>query len=323
MRQQINDSVINPLTGVQTKMDNKLKYLEKKQSVDTLSDQIDNKIAEQYDIDFYNKYDKTNDLNRRIMTQDTIINTNNSHAAKYDTSISILKSMIAGLVIIVLVYLFYTVSGNKKLLMWGTTIVVFLNVIYILFRVIRRKTDRALNKIKKLSEATGRGIVKATALNLLSPRVYRCPKDCRRKHHHHKKPGSDLSMSSTHNPDYDSSYAPDITGDIPSALGYNIMGPNPLNPEIKKQTLEYAQTPGNEPQPAYMGVINYKKLPEGLPKDLDRKVTCYECKWNGTEGKNEYVGADTVKSTIPCKHLPGYDFKDKSMLSAFKCLNNN
>ena len=31
MKQQIDDSVINPLTGVQTKMNNKLKYLEKKQ----------------------------------------------------------------------------------------------------------------------------------------------------------------------------------------------------------------------------------------------------------------------------------------------------
>ena len=168
-------------------------------------------------------------------------------------------------------------------------------------------------------------MVKAVALNLLSPDVYKCPKDCKRKPHHHKKPGSHLTRMVSNNPDFDSSFATDIVGDVPSTLGYNFMGPNPLDSKIEKESIDRAVRPDNLPEGGYSGIVNYKTLnKEGnLDKQLERKVTCHTCKWDGGEDHGAgYMGGDIVESTIPCKHLPGYSLQSTSFVNASECLND-
>ena len=322
LQQQYKNSAQDTLNGVQTKMDNKLIFLKEKKNIMNLSNKINDSLSEGYDEDFFKKYDQINELNSKISTQDTIINMNNEHASKYSKMTKILKIMMSALVFIILIFIIYSISGNKNILVYGCAIVVILTLIYIGVTIFKKTLKDSVKTFDKMAEATGRGMVKAVALNLLSPSVYKCPKECKKKNHHHKGPESHLTNVSSTNPDYNSSFPTDIVGDIPSTLGYNFLGPNPSDVKIEKESIERASRYDNKPKGAYTGIVDYKTLkdPNALNKELKRKVTCNTCKWDGGEDHgNDHLGSDMVKSTIPCDHLPGYSFQSKSLISASEC----
>jgi len=322
LQQQYKNSAHDTLTGVQTKMDNNLIFLKKKNNIMNLSNKINDSLSEGYDEDFYKKYDQINELNSKISTQDSIINMNNEHASKYSKMTKVLKIMMSALIFIVLIFIIYTISDNKNILIYGCTVVVVLALIYIGFTIFKKTMKDSVKTFDKMAEATGRGMVKAVALNLLSPSVYKCPKGCKEKHDHHKSPSSHLTEVVSANPDYNSSFPTDIIGDIPSTLGYNFMGPNPSDIKIEKESIERAAHRDNKPKGAYTGIVNYKTLedPNALNNELKRKVTCNTCKWEGGDDHgNDHLGSDIIKSTIPCEHLPGYSFQSKSLISASEC----
>jgi len=332
VQQQYKNSVQDTLTGVQSKMDNKLMFLNEKKNITYLSNNINDSLSEGYDDDFYNKYDKINDLNSKISTQDRIINMNNEHASKYEKMTKILKIMMLSLVFIVLIFIIFMISGNNTILVYGSSSVVVLTLVYISTIIFKKTLKDTSDTFDKLAEATGRGMVKAVAINLLSPDIYKCPKRCIKKHKHTNKhtnkhagnngSKNDLTHPVTNDTDYNSSFPTDIIGDIPSALGYNFMGPNPLDKKIEDDSIKRASRPDNKPEGGYTGIVNYKTLKHAgnLDKELERKVTCNTCVWDGGEIHGDgRKRPDIIKSTIPCDHLPGYSFKSKSFISASEC----
>ena len=89
--------------------------------------------------------------------------------------------MMTGLVVIVFLFIIFTIVKSDKVLMYGVPVVVIATLIYIAYHFRVSRKNNMVDTIKSLSEATGRGLVKAFALNVLPPEAYRCPSDCKVK----------------------------------------------------------------------------------------------------------------------------------------------
>ena len=321
--QQVMNSGVLPVLSKIEKEKNLQDFNKVKNNIGNLSNEINRKLIKKYDRRFYDNYDIINDLDNKIDTQTSIIKINNKNAVKSDAIITSLKSMMTGLVVIVFLFIVFTIVKSKMVLMVGIPIVVIATLIYISYHYRVSSKQNMAQTIKELSEATGRGLVKAAAINLLPPEAYKCPSDCKQKEDKEVKSPFEKSNVIPMT-EYNQQTPPNIVGEIPAELGYTVLGPKMSAQNIKSKYIAFASNPYNRPMPPITGLVDYKNLEKKgeLEKEENKLATCYSCEWDGPKSDG---GSDMIYSHVPCDKHPGYKKEPVStnVVSIKTCLNKN
>ena len=220
LNQQLRDSLLQPSLAKKSKLENKLDYIKQKQNISEMSNDIGENLSQAYDKRFYTNYDIWNNLANRINTQSAIIKINNKNAVRTDRIITALKSIMASLVVIVFLYIVYTISRKKFILNIGIPITILVTVIYVSLNYYISYKETAADQARIGLKALEKGAVRAFAKNLLPPSAYTCPDECI------VDPEKEVKSPLENPPpfsktNYNQDYPPNIVGDVPAILGYN------------------------------------------------------------------------------------------------------
>ena len=143
-----------------------------------MSNDISEKISQAYDKNFYSNYDIWNNLDNKINTQTSIIHINNKNAVRTDRIITALKSMISSLVVIVFLYIGYTIIRKKVILTIGIPIVVIVSIMYISVNYYVSYKQTIADQSKSVVREVEKGLLKTVAKNILPPEALQCPTEC-------------------------------------------------------------------------------------------------------------------------------------------------
>tara|TARA_B100000674_G_scaffold493606_1_gene516275 strand:- start:120 stop:1184 length:1065 start_codon:yes stop_codon:yes gene_type:complete len=317
LKQQLDNSVLQPILSEEKKLEDKLDYLKKKETITDLSNDIGDKLSQQYDKRFYTNYDIWNNLSNKINTQTSIIKINNKNAVRTDRIITALKSIISSLIIIVFLYILYTLLRKKWILRLGIPFTVLITVMYVSVNYYLSYKETVADQSRVNLKALEKGAVRAFAKNLLPPDVYQCPAECEVDPEKQNKSPLEEPPKFEHT-DFNQDYPPNIVGDVPAILGYNPLGPKLADKEKERKYIAFVSNPNNRVPPLIPGILDYKDM-ASREKSLKTKVLCYTCEWKGPKTKNR---RKMIKTHIPCEHYPGYSSKPvkKENITLGECL---
>ena len=267
------------------------KLLDLNKSVDKINDGMLDETIKVYDEDAIDNVKTLNDLNRDIMTKDEIITLNDAVHKKRNAIISIMKSIILYLFLMILPIILMSL-GNITLLFGFIFIGVcgIITAIVIIFRYVKEAKNIARSFSAEVRDEV-LSTVKETA-NLLNLDNTKCISKNK-----HKKlyPNSDPNKkppvnNSTNTAQYrenanevylDNSINVWKQGDVPE-IGATLDGYDQLNTKKIKAI----------PEQYYTGQTNPK---------------VYTCVWNGDPSKLTSMNLDAkFSTTIPCEFYPGF-----------------
>lgn len=304
LKQQLDNSVLQPILAEEKKLEDELDYIKQKETITELSNEIGDKLSQKYDKHFYTNYNIWNNLANKINTQTGIIKINNKNAIRTDRIITALKSIISSLIIIVFLYILYTILRKKWILRIGIPFTVLITVMYISVNYYLSYKETVADQSRTGLKALEKGAVRAFAKNILPPDVYQCPSECE------VKPDKQYKSPLEEPPkfertDFNQDYPPNIIGDVPSILGYNPFGPKLADKKKENKYIAFVSNPNNRVDPLIPGILDNKDM-ASREKSLNKKALCYTCEWKGPKTKNR---RKMIKTHIPCNHYPGYDSK--------------
>jgi len=268
------------------------KILDLGKSVDKINDGILGETIKVYDEDAIDNVKTLNDINREIMTKSEVISLNDHILHKRNRIISIMKSIILYLFLMILPVLLMCL-GNITLQFGFIFIGIcgIITAIVIIFRYVKEARDFARTFPAEAKDEV-LGAVKDTAklLQIDNPKCVskkKLPKPYPLLSQSNQKPPVNNSTNTDQYRDNENEVYLDNSinvweqGDVPE-IGATLKGYDELNTKRHKAT----------PEPYYSGQTNPK---------------VYTCVWNGDPSKLTTMNKGAkFSTTIPCEFYPGF-----------------
>lgn len=284
-REQIEDYKKLKDTNQMERINNLKNMLDLNKSVDKINDGMLDETIKVYDEDAIDNVKTLNELNRDIMTKDEVIFLNDNVHKKRNMIISIMKSIILYLFLMILPVLLMSL-GNITLLFGFLFIGLcgIITAIVIIFRYIKEARtfsveirDEILSTVKEAGKLLNLDNKKCVNKKKL-PKPY---PDSNKKPPINNSTNTEQYRENANEVYLDNSINVWKQGDVPE-IGATLKGYDSLNTEEEMAT----------PEPYYNGQTNPK---------------VYTCVWNGDPSKLTSMNLDTkFSTTIPCEFYPGF-----------------
>jgi hypothetical protein len=145
------------------------------------SNALDDESKKYYDKRICEEWKRLKEMNNKVDLNTKIIEINNNQSMNYDFYLSILKATIIGCVMYVLFFIIFMITKDTSFLKYGLIFVIIYIILYVFYLNATDKSKKIKTNITSLTEETTRGLVRATAINLLPKDYYKCPNKCKIK----------------------------------------------------------------------------------------------------------------------------------------------
>jgi len=171
----------NSFASIKERDDNLNEMIKLNTYINDRSNALDDVSKKYYDKRICEEWKRLKEMNDKVDLNTKIIEINNHQSNSYDFYLSILKASIIGCIMYVLFFIIFMITKNKSILKYGLIFVILYIIIYVFYLNATDKSKKIKTNITSLTEETARGLVRATAINLLPKDYYKCPKKCKIK----------------------------------------------------------------------------------------------------------------------------------------------
>lgn len=262
-------------------------------------DSVTNQLLLKYDDKFNQNYNKTNILNKAIMSKDKMIYLTEVDSAKKDKLIGIMLYLLTLVIIIMFQVVISTTGIIKPKISVGICVVA---IIIFLYKVYSDYIWSTSNYLTAMATATAKGMRNAAIVNVLPSDIskpYKCPAICKVNP---DAPEEEINFNE--NPNRLRFLRTDSSRDV-WRLGDQ--------PENTFTTRDDRKPYGEDSDiPVYRETdeeIDYNKPKAWFDGINSSGATYYDCVWDGGDSKGIPANKQYNNTTIPCYYYPG--FKEK------------